>query len=108
MLMLRIIILVGALLIDPAMTFAASVPECGQFPDLPAARLRWVTVRKSAVDPASNAESCRSFGCNFFEAVTARQAASFCPEGLDRQRALELLDSEIEAFNNLIARQCNG
>jgi hypothetical protein len=39
--------------------------------------------------------------------VTTRQAASFCTEGLDRERTLELLDSEINAFDDLIATQCN-
>jgi len=40
--------------------------------------------------------------------VTARQAASVCEDGSDRQRDLDLLDSEIDAFNNLIAAQCGG
>jgi hypothetical protein len=40
--------------------------------------------------------------------VTTRQAASFCRHGIDRQRTLELLDAEIEAFNDLIATQCSG
>jgi hypothetical protein len=39
--------------------------------------------------------------------VTTRQVASFCREGIDRQRTLELLDFEIEAFNDLIATQCS-
>ncbi|MDB5401093.1 MAG: hypothetical protein QOF70_7926 [Acetobacteraceae bacterium] len=42
---------------------------------------------------------------NFFEAVTTRQAAFCCGDGVDRRRAHELLDAEIEAFNNLIATQ---
>jgi hypothetical protein len=45
---------------------------------------------------------------NFFEAATRRQAASFCRDGVDRRRTLELLDAEIEAFNDLIATQCSG
>jgi hypothetical protein len=65
-------------------------------------------VRKNGVDPAHNEENCRSYATNFFEAVTARQAASFCKDGIDRQRILESLDSEIEAFNNLIGRCAAG
>ena len=42
---------------------------------------------------------------DFLEAVTSRQTASFCNEGIDRQRILELLDSEIDDFNDLIAVQ---
>jgi hypothetical protein len=59
-------------------------------------------VRKNDVDPAQNQEKCRLYATTFFEAVTARQAASFCTDGIDRERILESLDSEIEAFNNLI------
>jgi hypothetical protein len=106
--MLRIIILAVALLFDPAITAGAEMSDCGQFPDLSAARLRWTAVRKSRVDPGHSEESCRSYGSNFFEAVTTRQAASFCKDGADRQRTLELLDVEIEAFNGLIATQCSG
>jgi hypothetical protein len=106
--MLRIIILAFALLIDPAITAGAEMPGCSQLSDLSAARLRWATVRKKPVNPAHNEESCRSYRTNFFEAVTTRQVASFCREGIDRQRTLELLDFEIEAFNDLIATQCSG
>jgi hypothetical protein len=106
--MLRIIILAVALLIDPAITAGAEMSGCSQLPDLSAARLRWAAVRKKPVNLAHNEESCRFYGSNFFEAVTTRQAASFCGDGVDRQRTLELLDAEIEAFNDLIATQCSG
>jgi hypothetical protein len=106
--MLRIIILAVALLIDPATTARAGMSNCSQLRDLSAARLRWAAVRKSRVDPGHSEESCRSYGSNFFEAVTTRQAASFCSDGVDRQRTLELLDAEIEAFNDVIATQCSG
>ena len=39
--------------------------------------------------------------------MTARQTASFCKDGIDRVRILELIDSEIEAFNDLIATLCS-
>jgi hypothetical protein len=39
--------------------------------------------------------------------MTARQVASFCKDGIDRVRILELIDSEIEAFNGLIATLCS-
>jgi len=106
--MLRIIILAVALLIDPAIIAGAEMPGCSQLPDLSAARLRWAAVRKSRVDPGRSEESCRSYGSNFFEAVTTRQAASYCGDGVDGQRTLELLDADIEAFNDLIATQCSG
>ena len=106
--MLRIIILAVALLIDPALTAAARMSGCSQLPDLSAVRLRWAAVRKSPVDPGHSEQSCRSYRSNFFEAVTTRQVASICRDGADRDRTLDLLDTEIEAFNDLIATQCSG
>ena len=106
--MLRIIVVVVALLVDTPITVWAGMSGCSQLPDLSAARLRWAAVRKKPVNPAHNEESCRSYGTNFFEAVTTRQAASFCRDSIDRQGTLELLDAEIDAFNDLIATQCSG
>src|ERR1700730_792359 len=106
--MLSIIIFALALLIDPAITAGAALPGCSQLSDLSAARLRWAAVRKKPLNPARNEESCRSYGTNFFEAVTTRQAASFCRDSIDQQRTLDILDSEIDAFNELIATQCSG
>jgi hypothetical protein len=106
--MLRILILAIAILLDPAIAPAADMAGCNQLSQLSSARLRWATVRKSRADPAHKEESCRSYGSNFFEAVMTRHEASFCGGMIDRQRVLELLDSEIEALNDLIATQCSG
>jgi len=106
--MLRIAIVAIALLVEPATAAKAETSYCGQVSDLAAARLRWAAARQSRVDPAQNERNCRAYGIHFYEAVTARQAASICREGLDQQRNLALLDSEIEAFNNLIATQCRS
>ena len=106
--MFRIITLVISLVIDATIAWPADASVCSQLPDLSAARFRWAAVRKIRVDPAHSAENCRSYSASFFEAVVAREAASVCRDGLDRQRTLELLDSEIDAFNELIAAQCSG
>jgi hypothetical protein len=106
--MLRIIILAVALLIDPALTAGAGTSGCSHLSDLSAARLRWAAVREGRVDPSHSEESCRSYRSNFYEAVTTRQAASVCRDGADRQRTLELLDTEIDSLNDLIATQCGS
>jgi hypothetical protein len=102
--MLRLSILALALLIDFAITAGAETSSCPQVSNLSTARLSWAAVRK--VDPAHKEENCRSYATTFFEAVTARQAASVCKHGIDRERILESLDFEIEAFNDLIATVC--
>jgi len=48
---------------------------------------------------------CRAYFNQFYEAVQARQAVSECAGG-GQQKAVEMLDGEIEAFNNLIATYC--
>jgi hypothetical protein len=106
--MLHIVILAIAILLDPAIALAADMSGCNQLSQLSSARLRWASVRKSRADSAHKEESCRSFDSNFFEAVITRQAASFCGNVIDRHSLLELLDSEIDAFNELIAAQCSG
>jgi hypothetical protein len=106
--MLRIIIFAVALLIGPALAAGAGMSGCSQLSDLAKAQLRWAAVRKSRVDPYHSEESCRTYRSNFFEAVTTRQAAAICRDGAERSRTLELLDTEIEAFNDLIATQCSG
>ena len=90
-----------------AITAGSETSGCTLVSNLSTASLRWAAVRKNHVDPAHNEEDCRLYATNFFEAVTARQAASFCKAGIDRVRILELIDSEIEAFNDLIATLCS-
>jgi hypothetical protein len=106
--MLRIVMLSIVLLIDPATPAKAGSSYCGQASELTAARVRWAAARHSRVDPAHGEKNCRAYGLHFYEAVTARQAATLCRDGIDRQRALDLVDMEIDAFNNLIAAQCGG
>jgi len=88
---LRIVIFAIAVLIVPATASKVDASYCGQVSELAAARLRWAATRESRVDPAHNEKSCRA-----------------CDDRIDHQRALDVLDAEIDAFNNLIATQCNG
>jgi hypothetical protein len=105
--MLRIVILAIAILLDPAIAPAADMSGCNQLSHLSSARLRWVALRKSRADPVHKEESCRSYRSNYFEAVMTRYEASFCGNVIDRHRLLELLDFEIDAFNDLIATHCS-
>jgi hypothetical protein len=57
------------------------------------------------VDHSTDDEKCRAFIKQFVEAVTARQAASNCQESVGRQRALEILDRQIQTVNDRLAEQ---
>jgi hypothetical protein len=103
-----IVMLVIALLLDLPMAAAADVSNCGQATDLAAARVRWAAVRQSRGDTPNNEKSCRAYSINFYEAVTPRQAVSICKDGVGRQPLLDVLDAEIDAFNDLLAARCGG
>jgi len=101
-------LLVIAVLVSAPTASKADPLYCAQAPDLAAARLRWAAARQSRADSAQNDDRCRLYRIHFYDAVTARQVASICEEGINRQRDLNLFDVEIDAFNNLIAAQCGG
>jgi hypothetical protein len=102
--MLRSATFTIALVILPAT--AADASSCGQASELTAARARWAAVRQ--IRAADTDKICRAYGNHFYEAVVTRQTASLCEDSANRQRNLEMLDAEIDAFNNLIAKQCIG
>ena len=103
-----IVMLVIAFLIGPPTAAGAEASNCGQAAELSAARARWAAVRQRRGDTTSNEKSCRAYSIHFYEAVTVRQAVSACKDGVGRQPPLDVLDAEIDAFNNLIAAQCGG
>jgi hypothetical protein len=106
--MLQIALFLIGFLLSPAGAARADTIYCGHASQLASARLRWQAARQIPIDPKLLNKNCRDFGNQFYEAVTARQATSVCQDGIDHQRDLILLDSEIEAFNKLIAAQCDG
>jgi hypothetical protein len=103
-----IVMLVIALLIGPPPAAGADASNCGQATELASARVRWAAVRQSRGDATNNEKNCRAYSTNFYEAVIARQAVSICTDGAGRQPLLDVLDAEIDAFNNLIAARCGG
>ena len=106
--MLRIATLFIALLPTVVTVSRVEGAYCGQTFDVAAARNRWAIARQTSIDPDHHDETCRAYGNQFFEAVTARQTASTCEDGDKRQGTLDILDVEIDAFNNLIAARCRG
>jgi hypothetical protein len=109
--MLRIALFAVALLVAPAIVPATAAKldaSCNQMFEAAAARAHVPAARRNGTDPTQSEEVCRAYGSQFFEAVKARYAASFCEDGVDHQRDLEKLDAGIEAVNNLMASQCSG
>ena len=106
--MMRIVILVvpSLLLLPTTATLGAS--QCDQTSIAVASHLRLARASQSSMDHVANVETCRAYFTQFVEAVTARQAAATCQDGVGRQRALENLDVEIQLFNDRIAEQSCG
>jgi hypothetical protein len=108
--MRRKFLFTAVLLLMPMLpaTAAKLDASCNQVFETAAARARVPASRRNDTDPTQTADACRAYGSQFFEAVKARYAASFCEDGADHQRDLEKLDAEIDVVNNLIASQCRG
>ena len=51
-------------------------------------------------------DSCRVYRSEFYEAAVTRQNVTHCEQDDIRQSALEVIDAEINAFNDLIATYC--
>ena len=88
--MRRNLLLTAVLLLMPTLpaTAAKLAASCNQVFEVAAARARVPTSRHNGTDPTPSEDACRAYGSQFFEAVKARYAASFCEDGVDHQRDL--------------------
>lgn len=88
-----------------ASTIPAGASECLSAKDLDASRTRWATLRSQPANLVDKEKTCRAYATSFYESVTLRQATASCPHG---EGSIALLDSEINAFNDLMATKCGG
>jgi hypothetical protein len=102
--MRRITVLIASAAIN-ASTIPTVASECTLSKDIDASRTRWAMVRSQPFNAADNVRTCRAYAASFYESVTLRQAAARC---VDRERDLAALDSEIKAFNDLLATKCGS
>ena len=104
----RIVILVlPSLLLLPA-TATLGASQCDRTSITVASHLRLARASQSSMDHVAKVENCGGYFKQFVEAVTARQAAATCQDGVGRQRGLEKLDLEIQLLNDRIAEQSCG
>ena len=102
----------SAVLIASALINAATIPavasECRSNKDIAASRARSATVRSQPANSADNDMNCRAYSASFYESVTLRQVAATCARDVDNARKLAVLDSEVDAFNSLLATKCGS
>jgi hypothetical protein len=87
-------------------TIQAVASQCASITAIAASHTQWTAARALPADPADMTKTCRAYAASFYQVVLTRQAAAIC--GVGRQRDLALLDSEINAFNDLLANKCGG
>jgi hypothetical protein len=102
--MRRLLVLVTSAAIN-ASAVPAIAAECTSIKDIHASRSRWETLRSQPAREADKVKACRAYAASFYESVTLRQAAATCATG---ERIIVALDSEINAFNELLATKCGG
>ena len=96
------------LLLSMSNTAALGASECDQGSTLGASSIRRSRASHNSVTHSPVDEKCRVVISQFVEAVTARQAAATCQNSVSRERALRIIDAEIETFNDRIGEQSCG
>jgi len=102
--MRRIAVLVASAAIN-ASAVPAVAAECTSINGIDASRSRWQIVRSQPAQAADRENTCRGYAASFYESVKLRHAAATCAAG---ERNLVAIDSEINAFNELLATKCGG
>jgi hypothetical protein len=95
------------LLLSLSNATALGAAQCDQESTLASSQLRRARASQDSMVSAAD-DQCRVVIAQFVEAVTARQAAATCQDSVGRQRALKVIDAEIETFNDRIAEQSCG
>jgi hypothetical protein len=100
---IRLAILIASATLN-ATTVPAVASQCAQPTAMAATRTHWAAVRSQFSKAADRQAACRAYAASFYESVTMRQAAAGCTGYAD----ISALDSEINAFNELLATKCGG
>jgi hypothetical protein len=101
--MIRLVILLTSVTIS-ASTLPAAASQCASPTAIADTRTHWAAVRSQFNKATDREAACRAYAASFYETVTTRQAAARCTGDAD----ITALDSEIDAFNELLATKCGG
>src|SRR5262245_52011379 len=102
--MRRILVLIASAAINSS-AIPAVAAECTSIRDIDASRSRWELLRSQPAKEADREKICRAYATSFYESVTLRHAAARCADSV---RNVAVRDSEINAFNDLLATKCGG
>ena len=102
--MRRITVLIASVLIN-ASTIPGLAAESTLNKDANPALAVSATVHGKPSNAADNEKTCRAYAASFYESVMRRQAAA---NRVDGERVLAVLNSVINAFNDLLATKCSS
>src|SRR6516162_5451827 len=102
--MRRITVLIASALIN-ASTIPVLAAESTLNKDVNPARAVSATVHSKPANVADNEKTCRAYAASFYESVMRQQAAA---NRVDGERVLAVLNSVINAFNDLLATKCSS
>ena len=105
--MIRLAIVLASATIN-ASTIPAAASQCAATTAIAAARIHWAAVRSHFDNVAEHDAACRTYAALFYESVTTRHAVADCLRDTDHGSEIAALDSEIDAFNNLLATRCGS
>jgi hypothetical protein len=105
--MIRFAIFFTALAINVS-TSPALASQCASSKEIGASLTRWAAIRRQFVNATDHQVACRAFAASFYESVATRQAAAICVHDADRNPDIGAINSEIDAFNNLLAAKCGS
>jgi hypothetical protein len=101
--MIRLAILLTSATIN-ASTIPAAASQCASPTAIAATRMHWAAVRSQFNNATDHEAACRAYAASFYESVMTRQAVADCVG----YSGITALDSEINAFNDLLASKCGG
>jgi hypothetical protein len=104
----RIALLAAFFLLCPFATVTLNASQCDQSSAVVVSHLQFVRMSQNTIHQSSRDDHCGALLSQFVASVTARRAAVLCQDGAFRQRALEILDEEIQAANARIPEQSCG
>ena len=100
------------ILVASVSTVATTTPsrasQCAAPNEIATALPHWAATHKRLPSPMDHDSACRALAAALVESVTARQLATTCAGEAGRRSAVEALDAEINAFNDLLAAECPG
>lgn len=103
--MIRFAILSAALAINMS-TIPALASKCTSPSEIAATLTRWATIRRHFVQATNYETACRVLAASFYESVATRQATAACVDDPAGKPDVGALDSEINAFNDLLSAKC--